>query len=116
MRRWRQSNPAKRLLSQTKTSARSRKLAHELSLEDVERIIQPMVCSVSGLPLSTEWPDDGPNPWAPSIDRIDNSAGYVQGNVRLTAWAFNQARGAWGEDVLLTLARALVRKFGPESS
>ena len=116
LQRWRQNNPAKRLLSQTKSSARSRNLAHELRLEDMERIIEPMVCSVSGLPLSTEWPDGGPNPWAPSIDRIDNSAGYVQGNVRLTAWAFNQARGAWDEGVLLTLARALVRAFGPENS
>lgn len=30
----------------------------------------------------------------PSLDRIDNSVGYVKTNVKLTSWGWNVARGA----------------------
>ncbi len=47
-------------------------------------------------------------PWAPSVDRIDSSKGYVPGNVRLVCVAANLAMNEWGEDVLARVARAYV--------
>lgn len=32
-------------------------------------------------------------PWMPSLDRIDNSAGYTPDNTRLTCWGWNCFRG-----------------------
>lgn len=50
-------------------------------------------------------------PWAPSLDRIDRSRGYVAGNCRLICAIANIAMNTWGEGPLLTLADALVRQF-----
>jgi hypothetical protein len=50
------------------------------------------------------------HPFAPSIDRIIPKKGYVKGNVQVVCWAYNAAKNQWGEDVLLTLAHAIVDK------
>ncbi len=88
----------------------ARRRGHECSItrEDVRELIAPMRCSVTGVPLSTEWNGPGKNPWAPSIDRIDNSAGYTKGNVRLVCWAYNLAKGEWPDAVFEQLAKAFL--------
>ena len=42
-----------------------------------------------------------------SIDRIDESAGYVDGHVRLVLWHVNLARGKFGDMALYEIAAAL---------
>ena len=74
-------------------------------------MLAPMVCAATGLPLSLE--RDGStraNPWAPSIDRIDCSKGYVPGNVRIVCCAFNLMRNEWSDDVVLALVKAVVAR------
>jgi hypothetical protein len=67
-------------------------------------------CAVSGIAFSRTKPD-GANidPWAPSIDRIDNRQGYLHDNVRIVAIAANLAMNRWGYDMLLRLAKGVVR-------
>jgi hypothetical protein len=66
-------------------------------------------CPVSGIAF-THQRDGGfhKNPWAPSVDRIDNRQGYVPGNIRVVCLAVNLAMNEWGYDVLLRLAHAVV--------
>lgn len=45
-------------------------------------------------------------PWRPSLDRIDNSRGYVKSNVRLVAQCVNFARGEWPDDVFFEMCAA----------
>lgn len=109
--RWRKERPAGVILNNCRKSARIRGQECTISVMDIEALLEPMVCSVTGLPLS--WEYDGvsrANPWAPSLDRIDCSKGYVPGNVRAVCWAFNQARGDFPDEVVGTLAEALVRR------
>ncbi len=109
-RRWRAKNRAAVLFKSCRDNAkrRGRSLDFTLTLEEVEQMLAPMTCSATGLPLV--WEHDGSsarNPWAPSLDRLDNSIGYVPGNVRVVCWAFNCMRADFPDEVVLTLAKAL---------
>ena len=84
----------------------------ELTLEDIEEILAPMVCSVTGTQLI--WDVDKPyDPLKPSIDRIDSDKGYTRSNLRLTSLVYNIAKSQYSdEQVLEYLVRPLVRKLG----
>lgn len=80
-------------------------------MAEVLALFKDMRCSVTGVRLSPKW--DGPsryNPWAPSIDRIDQSRGYVTGNVRPVCWAYNCARQDWPDEVVLAWASSMLGK------
>ncbi len=47
------------------------------------------------------------DPWAPSLDRIDNSKGYSPDNVRVTSWIWNLMRGALTVDEALSAVAAI---------
>jgi hypothetical protein len=66
-------------------------------------------CAVTGLPFTLET-INGRKPYAPSIDRIDNSLDYTPGNVRIVCVAANLAMNVWGEEVLLRMTRGLLRR------
>lgn len=109
--RWMTANLPKKVFNQYSQNAKRRGLAFTLTLEQVEAMLAPMTCSVTGLSLRLE--HNGPsfaNPWAPSIDRIDNARGYEPDNVRVVCWAYNCMRGDFPDAVLMTLAKALVTR------
>lgn len=111
-RAWRGSTPASALLYSCRKSAKARGLECSLTLEQVVELARPMVCSMTKLPL--RWDKDGDsfrNPWGPSIDRLDNSRGYVPDNVRLVCCAFNIMRSDFSDDVVRTLARAVTENW-----
>lgn len=59
-------------------------------------------CAVTGVHLEPNVV--GPSrPFQPSIDRIDNDEGYIEGNVRIVALLVNYAMARWGEAPLLAL-------------
>lgn len=107
------SQPASHLLRNCRGSAKQRGQECTITAEDIEAMLKPMTCAATGLPLT--WKRDGggstrANPWAPSIDRIDCALGYVPGNVRVVCWAFNQMRGDFPDEVVRTLAEAIVSR------
>lgn len=109
---WRESTPASALLYSCRKSAKARGFECFLTLEQVVELARPMVCSVTRLPL--RWDKIGDsfrNPWAPSIDRLDNSRGYQPDNVRLVCCAFNIMRSDFSDDVVRTLARAVTENW-----
>lgn len=87
----------------------SKKRGHELllTMDELEELAAPMICTMTDRPL--EW---GAGDWAPSVDRIDSAKGYEPGNVRLVAWIVNRARNDGTDEALLDMARALVAKHG----
>lgn len=71
------------------------------------------VCEATG--ISFEFARSGRgrvHPLAPSIDRRSNRLGYTKRNCRVVAWAFNKAKGEWGEGVFSALARAYLNNGG----
>lgn len=67
-------------------------------------------CAVSGIAFAKRFADYGKrDPWAPSLDRIENRQGYTLENVRVVCLAANIAMSDWGLDVLIRLTRGVHR-------
>lgn len=93
--------------------ARANKRAMEYGLSK-QIIVQMMedqgyLCAVSGLPFSLEW-GAGKNPFAPSLDRKDNSKGYTRENARLVLSAVNFGMNVWGLDIYAAICAAVAHK------
>lgn len=76
--------PERTLLSNAKRRAKEKGLDFNITIED---IVIPEVCPVLGIPIkvSSGKTDDT----SPSLDRIDNTKGYVKGNVRVISFRAN---------------------------
>jgi hypothetical protein len=68
-------------------------------------------CAVSGLPF---WQDDADQygPTMPSIDRIDPSGDYSDGNTRVILYGVNALRGRGSEADMIRIATAIVDRAG----
>lgn len=103
---------AKSVWSRHRFHAKARGIPFEISTTDVYRLMREagFRCAVSGIPLSRRGTVNGePDPWGPSIDRIENRHGYLKDNIRIVSLAANLAMNRWGYDVLLRLSRAVAR-------
>ncbi len=109
-RRWRENNPVRSLWAQIKGNAKTRGRELGITYEDLLHLLEPMTCAVTGHHLSWLWDGEGDNPWAPSLDRIDCSKGYLKGNVRVVCWAYNVARRNWPDAVVREMAEHLMRE------
>lgn len=67
-------------------------------------------CALTGRYLTY---GNGPvQPNSLSVDRIDHTNGYVEGNVRLVTFQINAARGIWSDEALIELSRDVLRTIG----
>lgn len=91
------------LLKETKKRAVQRHIDWGLSVDDLKLLLEESggFCTLSGIPFSLERRLDAhKRPFAPSIDRMSPSSGYVLRNCRLVCVAVNNAMGEWGIEVL----------------
>lgn len=70
-----------------KSRAKDRELTFDIDISD---ITIPEVCPILGIPLFCTVGKSGAYKNSPSLDRIDNSLGYVKGNV----WVISQLANA----------------------
>lgn len=75
---WRKENRERAMLNEARNRATAKGLDFNLALEDIKI---PDVCPVLGIPMDQ-----------PSLDRWDNSLGYVRGNVFVISWRANQLK------------------------
>jgi hypothetical protein len=108
-RRTKPESRTSQLLTSTRNRARKYDIKFTLLYDDVYPFVVAGKCQKTGLLFNlTAHANYRVHPFAPSLDRIDPKKGYVKGNVQIVVWAYNSARNQWGDDVLLTLARAIV--------
>jgi len=86
-RRWRLENPEKYILNSVRTRARRSKKEFDLTIDD---IVIPKKCPVLGIPISMTAEKNSDN--LPSIDRFDNSKGYIKGNVNIISRRANSLK------------------------
>ena len=79
----------RRLLAGSRWRAKQRGEDNSLVLRDIVELWGEGVCSVSGEPLERggESRDN-----SPSLDRVDNTKGYVRDNVVIMAWRLNRIK------------------------
>jgi hypothetical protein len=100
------SSPWGRVLQNAKNGARRAGIAFDLTHEWASSFEGR--CAVSGIPFVPSLGETGP--FTPSVDRIDPKKGYTQDNCRLVIWAVNRFRGEHGDDVMVLVARAIVKR------
>lgn len=85
-----------KLIAMAKSRATDKGLDFNLDITYM-RTLWTGSCSLSGIPLVLERNEKGRvHPYAPSIDRIIPSLGYVQGNVRIICYQMNVALSEFG--------------------
>lgn len=86
---WRYKAAEYILCQQARKNAKRKGIPFDLSPED---IIIPEFCPVLGMPLVRKTPGrTRPNDY-PSLDRKDNSKGYIKGNVFVVSWRANRLK------------------------
>jgi len=94
----RYARSAKGLIVAARKRAIFKKLKFCLQEKDIAPL--PVICPVFGIPL--DWRDKY---HAPSIDRVDNSQGYVLGNTTVISFRANQRKSDMSLDDLLALGK-----------
>ena len=80
----RKENIGKYLVAEARRRAKSKGLAFNLEVNDVQ---VPEVCPVLGIPMFVSEKNSSPN--SPTLDRIIPERGYVRGNVRVISHRAN---------------------------
>lgn len=99
------------LIRCAKQRAKHRKFSFDLTLEWA-RSIWTGRCALTDIPMVVNPGNRGPSPMSPSLDRIDNTKGYLQSNCRFILSGLNSLKGIGGDDQMLAIARALVARHG----
>ena len=84
----------------SRARSRAKKKNMEFNLEESDIVIPP-ICPVLGIPLIVgSGGKRGPGINSPSLDRVDNSKGYVKGNVRVVSNWVNVFKNEWTIELL----------------
>jgi hypothetical protein len=88
--KWEQKDPRRAMLQRSRSSARQRGIEWNLTVEDLN---WPTHCPVLGIELSYDRDKKKPQrDDYPTLDRWDNSKGYVPGNVFVISWRANRIK------------------------
>ncbi len=111
--------PEKRFLASTKQLAKAKNIAFALDESWFKERLERGVCEVTGLPIRVKQykKDDqgGRGFFSPSIDRIDNSVGYIPSNCRVVAWGYNLAKNEYTDREVNALAVAVLIQSIPRA-
>lgn len=102
-----------------KQRAKRKKLEYSLSVEGLILIAQSQNnrCSLTLIPFDLKSSDEyRVRPFAPSIDRIDNSKGYTFDNIRIVCVIVNKARNEYSYDIFDKMCRARVKVLNNNDS
>ena len=109
--RSRAEHPEKYMHVKAKKRARERGIDFNIEVSD---IVMPKNCPVFKKYELKKIPDikSGPKPWSPSLDRIDNSKGYIKGNVQVISNKANSMKNNATPEELLEFAYWVLLTYG----
>lgn len=101
-------NPEKRMLSAAKGRAKAKGFDCTITVDD---IIIPTHCPILGIELTTTRGHGRILKSAPALDRIDNTKGYIPGNVQVISFLANQMKYTATKEELVSFAQAILRLY-----
>lgn len=105
---WIEKNYEKSIINQAKRTARYKGIEFNISVED---IVIPEICPYLGCKL-TRTQGHGRVMTNASIDRIDNSKGYVKGNIRIISLMANLMKRDATQEQLVAFANGILALEG----
>lgn len=113
-RKWQEAHPESYLLSVAKDRARKRGIEFSLTIDD---FTVPNNCPILGIELQfAHGKGKGGQPNSPSLDRIDNSKGYISGNVQVISHLANSMKSTASKEQLLKFANWIKEKYETPSA
>lgn len=88
-RRWRHTNPHQYILTRARMGAIKRGLEFNITINDIDF---PTHCPILYIELKYVSSGGRPTDDTASIDRIDNTIGYIPTNVRIISWRANRLK------------------------
>lgn len=85
------TSPEKKMLARAKARANKYQIECDIELEDIEI---PEICPILNIPLTCHSGTSGGKPDSPSLDRIDNTKGYIKGNVIVVSHLANMMKSS----------------------
>ena len=112
--KWQLKNNEKYIITAIKS--RAKKLGIEFNI-DATDIKIPSTCPILGIPIFKEFKGDGnsnkgPRATSPSLDRIDNTKGYIKGNVHIISNKANVMKNSASPEELLQFAYWILLTYG----
>jgi hypothetical protein len=104
-RKSRENNVEYRLFHASEGNAKKEGREHYITIED---IIIPTHCPYLGVEL-TNILGQGRVDTNPSLDRINNSKGYIKGNIRVISWRANRLKNNLTEEELIKFATSVLQ-------
>jgi len=110
-RMYKEKCPARVLLNSAKRRARDKKYKFNIEVSDINI---PTMCPILDIPILrvyTEGKKAGPTPNSPSLDRIDNTKGYVKGNVQVISHLANTMKASASPEELVKFAKWILKTY-----
>lgn len=89
-----------------RTKARAKEKGFEFNIDE-DDIVIPEICPILEIPIVVG--TKGEYEYSPSIDRIDNSKGYIKGNVQIISKKANSMKNSATSAELLTFCKNILR-------
>jgi hypothetical protein len=105
---WRYKNPEKAMLQRVR--ARARRKQYEFNLE-ISDILIPSICPILGISID-KIVTGTPRNDSPSLDRIDNTKGYIKGNVMVISHKANVMKLNATPEELIRFAQWVLLTYG----
>jgi hypothetical protein len=98
-----------KMLRRVKTRATEKSIAFDLAIED---IVIPTHCPILGVELKAHKGRSGGSPNSPALDRIDNTKGYIKGNVMVMSHLANMMKSSATDEQLIMFATWVFDRHG----
>lgn len=106
------SSSESKMFSRAKSRAKERNLEFDIELND---IVIPKLCPILGIELKEKRGKSGGNNNSPALDRIDNSKGYIKGNVQVISHLANMMKTCASNSELLSFAKWVMSNVTDEN-
>lgn len=103
------NDPIRKMLARAKGRAKANSLEFNITVDD---ILIPTHCPVLGFEIKEHSGSCGGKPNSPALDRIDNSKGYIKGNVMVLSHLANQMKASANTEQLLKFADWVYHRIG----